>query len=128
MRLLIFTFIIWGTAVSAQQGPQIVFENNEYNFGDIVQGDTVSYKFTFTNSGDVPLILENVITTCGCTATKWPRDPVAPGKTAEIVVNFDSKTKYGIQRKIIRVRSNATTPEYLLYLSGNVLPSNNPYH
>ena len=53
--------------------PQITFAEDSKDFGDIVQGDKVSHVFEFENTGTEPLILSNVLTTCGCTATAWPR-------------------------------------------------------
>lgn len=112
-------------SANAEQGAQIVFQESEYNFGDISQGDKVSYTFNFENSGNEPLIISNVITTCGCTAPSWPREPIAPGESAKIDVVFNSAGKMGVQNKIITVVSNAVNAQERVKLTGNVLPKSN---
>ncbi len=103
-------------------GPAITFEEVSFDFGDIHQGDKVSHVFNLDNSGDAPLIITNVQTTCGCTATDWPRDPIAPGETASIKVNFNSTGKMGRQNKIITIISNATASVNQIRIVTNVLP------
>lgn len=103
-------------------GAKIVFAETSKNFGDIVQGDVVEHTFKFENQGNMPLILSNVLVTCGCTATKWPRDPIAAGKSSEITVKFNSKGKSGAQNKIITVVSNAVNSREKVSIKTNVLP------
>lgn len=111
-----------GTESASQNGPKITFQETEYNFGDIQQGEKVEHVFTFKNSGTEPLILSNVKTTCGCTATDWPRDPIAPGGTDEIKVVFNSAGKMGRQNKVVTVVSNAVNSQEKVKLVGNVVP------
>ena len=102
--------------------PTLNFVESTYEFGDMIQGDTVSHIFTFENTGNAPLVLTNVATTCGCTAPEWPREPVFPGETAQLRVAFDSKGKAGRQIKIITVFSNASNSREKLTITANVLP------
>lgn len=129
--LLSLVVMLFTVAAIAQQkqpaqvaatGPQINFEVSEYNFGDIHQGDKVERTFVFTNSGTAPLVLSNVMTTCGCTAPSWPREPIAPGQSAEIKVVFNSAGKMGAQNKTITVLSNAVNGNEKVRIIGNVLP------
>jgi len=106
-------------------GARITFEEESHDFGDITQGDKIEYVYAFENTGTEPLILSNVLTTCGCTATDWPRDPIAPGKSGEINVTFNSSGKMGIQNKVITVISNASNPQERIKLITNVLPASN---
>lgn len=78
----------------------------EYDFGTIKQGEIVNHTFQFTNEGEIPLIITDIQTTCGCTTPQYTRTPVEPGKTGEIMVQFDSNGKTGVQDKIITVYSN----------------------
>ncbi len=109
-------------AAADADGAKITFEETSKDFGDIVQGDVVEHTFKFKNEGNQPLILSNVLVTCGCTATKWPRDPIAAGKAAEITVRFDSKGKSGAQNKIVTVVSNAVNSREKVSIKSNVLP------
>ncbi len=104
-------------------GAMIIFQEESHDFGDISQGDKLEYVYAFENSGTEPLILSNVLTTCGCTATDWPRDPIAPGKGGEINVTFDSSGKMGKQNKVITVISNAINSQERIKLITNVLPA-----
>ncbi|MGI9544628.1 MAG: DUF1573 domain-containing protein [Cyclobacteriaceae bacterium] len=109
-------------ATEVKEGPMITFAESTKSFGDITQGDVVQHIFQFTNEGTQPLILSNVLTTCGCTATEWPRDPIAPGKSGEIHVKFNSAGKMGPQNKIVTIVSNATNPKEKVSIKTNVLP------
>ncbi|MCK5700296.1 MAG: DUF1573 domain-containing protein, partial [Cyclobacteriaceae bacterium] len=55
---------------------QIEIEEADHDFGDIHQGGKVEHTFNFINSGTAPLIINNVLTTCGCTAPEWPKEPI----------------------------------------------------
>lgn len=130
-KILVFVLgLFMFTSLSAQDkateekatGPEITFEESSYNFGDIEQGDKVEHVFAFTNTGTEPLILSNVLTTCGCTATDWPRDPVAPGKGGTITVKFNSAGKMGRQNKVVTIVSNATNAQERVKIITNVLP------
>ena len=104
------------------EGPAITFEETSFDFGDIFQDDKVEHVFAFENTGTAPLIITNVQTTCGCTASEWPKEPVMPGELANIKVNFDSKGKYGRQNKVISIISNSVSPINQVKITTNVLP------
>ena len=101
---------------------QINFEKSDHNFGEVNQGDKVEKIFRFKNVGNVPLILANVLTTCGCTVPEWPKEPVLPQKESEIKVIFDSAAKIGRQNKVITIRSNSKEGDHRLRISAMVLP------
>lgn len=103
-------------------GPQITFLESTHDFGDIEQGTKVNHVFEFENSGTEPLILSNVLTTCGCTATSWPREPIAPGEGGEIAVTFNSAGKMGKQNKVVTIVSNAVNSQERVKIVTNVLP------
>jgi hypothetical protein len=104
------------------EGPKIVFEESVHNFGDINQGDVVSHTFKFTNEGTEPLVLSNVLTSCGCTAPNWSRDPIPPGEEGEITVRFNSRGKIGRQNKTITIVSNALKAQERIRIVTNILP------
>lgn len=112
----------YGQEVVDGSGARIVFVEDSFDFGDIQQGDKVEHTFEFENAGDQPLILSNVLTTCGCTASDWPREPIVPGELASIKVTFNSAGKLGVQNKIITIVSNAINPRERIRITTNVLP------
>lgn len=107
---------------AASNGPVITFEESSKDFGDITQGDKVEHVFKLENTGNAPLVISNVAATCGCTVPNWPKEPIAPGKTAEIKVSFNSAGKMGKQNSVVRIYSNATEPIEKVSLISNVLP------
>lgn len=129
--LVIFVFSIFTIVGAVAQeaaeetntsGPVMSFEEDKHDFGEIFQGDKVEHVFEFENTGNEPLIITNVQTTCGCTAPEWPRDPIAPGQSGKIKVVFNSTGKIGRQNKVITVVSNATSPLNRVTIVTNVLP------
>ncbi len=124
LSLLFAVFMMTATAQAqeAVEGAEITFGETSKDFGDITQGDVVEHTFKFENTGNQPLVISNVLVTCGCTATSWPRDPIQAGKSSEITVRFDSKGKNGAQNKIITVVSNAVNPREKVSIKSNVLP------
>ncbi|HEX8532438.1 MAG TPA: DUF1573 domain-containing protein [Cytophagales bacterium] len=97
-------------AGSPQALTRVEFKHPEYDFGVVPEGEQVSHAFRFTNTGRVPLVIRSATAQCGCTVPRKPETPIAPGKTGEIHVSFDSRGKVGNQRKIITVVAN-TRPE-----------------
>ncbi|MEO9481825.1 MAG: DUF1573 domain-containing protein [Ekhidna sp.] len=102
-------------------GPKISFTEKSFDFGEITQGEKVEHVFTFENSGNEPLILSDVRTTCGCTAPEWPREAIAPGKTGKLKVVFNSSGKMGMQNKVITVMSNAVNNPERVKIVTNVM-------
>ncbi len=109
-------------STDAVQGPFIEFKEKLKRFGEIKQGDKVEHTFAFVNAGNEPLIISNVLTTCGCTAPSWPKEPIEPGDESSIVVRFNSAGKMGRQNKVITVISNAHNNPERVKIQANVLP------
>lgn len=125
VTLIVGFFVVFCAFAQEEEivdGPYITFEETAHDFGDIYQDDKVEHTFTFENTGTAPLIITNVQTTCGCTAPEWPKEPVLPGQTAEILVRFDSKGKFGRQNKVISVISNSVATVNQVKITTNVLP------
>lgn len=103
----------------------ITFSEYEHNFGKVKEGEKVAYIFTFTNNGTSSLVINSAVASCGCTVPKFSAKPVAPGKTGNIEVRFDTEGRSGIQTKTITVSSNAKTPVVILKIVTEVINSNN---
>ncbi|MBK6263681.1 DUF1573 domain-containing protein [Marivirga sp. S37H4] len=120
ITLFAVNFAIAQTADS-KNGPDITFQETSHDFGDITQGDVVEHVFKFENTGNEPLILADVKTTCGCTAPSWPKEPISPGETAELTVKFNSRGKMGRITKVITVVSNIGENKTVKIVT-NILP------
>lgn len=103
-------------------GPEIKFDMEVWEFGEINEGDVIDTIFTFTNVGKEPLIISNAKAGCGCTVPQWPKEPIAPGETGKIAVKFNSKGKPGPQNKPVTLTMNTTPNTMKLRLVGKVNP------
>lgn len=104
-----------------QKYARILFDETEFNFGKINQGDTVRHTFTFKNDSDEPLLISNASASCGCTIPEWPKEPVAPGEGGVITVKFNSTGKSGVQNKTVIVTANTLPNVTNVSLKGEVL-------
>lgn len=121
--LVSFSYYNESFTQAQNEGAKITFENTTHNFGDVSQGDKVTHAFKFKNSGDQPLVISNVLATCGCTATKWTKEPVKPGESGEITVEFDSSGRSGKQNKVVTIISNTANPQTRINVVVNILPA-----
>lgn len=106
--------------IAEADAPKVKVEKTIYEFGEITQGEKVTYTFKFKNVGKTPLIITNATASCGCTQPEYPKEPVKPGADGEIKVTFDSTGKLGLQDKVVTITSNANPKFDELHLVGNV--------
>lgn len=111
-------------ALSAQndKSAKIEFETTVIDYGTIEKGSNGLRIFKFKNTGNAPLVVSSVKSSCGCTVPKKPEAPILPGESGEIEVKYDTKRVNPI-RKTITVTSNAETPTVALKIKGNVIDS-----
>jgi len=86
--------------------PKMEFETKEVDFGTHHEGDILDTVFKFKNTGEAPLVITNVKTSCGCTTPYWPKKPIQPGESDEIKVRFNTNHKPGKQTKTITIHAN----------------------
>ncbi|MFS4457272.1 DUF1573 domain-containing protein [Maribacter sp. 2304DJ31-5] len=120
-KIVLVLFIgLLGYGVSAQDtAAKIEFKTETVDYGEITKGADGVRVFEFTNTGNAPLIISKVSSSCGCTIPKKPEDPIMPGKTGKIQVKYDTN-RVGPIRKAITVISNADTPTKVLKIKGAV--------
>lgn len=92
---------------AVNNGPEIEFEQLNHDFGNVEYGGKCEVSFKFTNTGNEPLIIQKPKTSCGCTASSWPKEPILPGESENIVVTYKTTTKVGNFSKSVTVTSNA---------------------
>ncbi|RYJ40455.1 DUF1573 domain-containing protein [Flavobacterium beibuense] len=94
-------------AANAQTGARMELKTDTIDYGTVSkETDNGLRVFEFTNTGDEPLIIKDVKSTCGCTVPTKPKDPIQPGETGKIEVKYNMNP--GPIRKTITVYSNAT--------------------
>jgi len=118
-KLVLFALIVF-VSFAANAQAKISFKSETVNFGEIAKGSDGIRVFEFTNTGNAPLIISEVKSSCGCTVPKKPDGPIAPGASNTIQVKYDTN-RVGPIRKTITVYSNADEPVKALKIKGEVL-------
>ncbi|MFN7326384.1 MAG: DUF1573 domain-containing protein [Chitinophagales bacterium] len=114
-----------GTNVNQTPAPTgpvttIRYDKDKYEFGVVDEGEVVKHAFKFTNTGSEPLVINNCKGSCGCTVPTWPHEPIPPGGTGEIMVEFNTKGKPGNQSKRVTVTANTVPTDTYLEVAGEV--------
>lgn len=130
MRALLCCFMVMFCvgSVAAQQGdtPQregavLTFAKAGYDFGKIAaKGKNVSFLFEYTNTGNGPLMILKVITSCSCTKASFSKKPVKPGEQGVVKITFEPRTQHGTFCKLIDVYSTSVDGKKVIYLKGVV--------
>jgi len=130
--VFILTLLISGCGKQQEQKQQgqisqesgsanIDFEQVFYDFGDLKQGEQVSFVFEFTNTGGSPLLIKDAAASCGCTVPNYDKEPIAPGDKGDIEVVFDSSGRRGSQYKTVIVKTNTPRKDIRLTIKANVI-------
>jgi len=102
--LVIFVLLL--SVLPASAAPQVSTPQREFDFGRIFHGEKVHHTFEFANSGDAPLNVSKVRTSCGCTAALVSSRLLEPDEKGEINVTFDSTRFDGDIKKKIYLYTN----------------------
>lgn len=120
--LLIMSFVLNVTAQESKA--EIQFEKTTHNFGEFPEEDPkVTCTFKFTNAGDGLLVIHQAIASCGCTVPQYPKEPIKPGESGEIIVTYNGAGKFpGKFKKSITIRTNGKNEMVRLYVEGTMNP------
>jgi hypothetical protein len=109
-KIILFVAVLSGFMAFSQAKIEFKAKDNTIDYGTVSKdSDDGVRSFEFTNTGNEPLIITNVQSTCGCTVPTRPTEPIAPGKTGKIDVKYNMNP--GPIRKTITVESNASNTE-----------------
>ena len=118
---LLFSLLTFKGGFTQTVEPTISFDKDVHDFGVIQEADgKVRYDFQFTNTGGKPLIISDVRASCGCTSPEWSKEPILPGKQGFVSATYDPTNRPGPFNKSLTVISNATAPNMILYIKGDV--------
>lgn len=117
---LLFIGLIALSVDAQDKVAKIQFKTDTIDYGTVEKGSNGTRIFEFTNTGDAPLIISNVSSSCGCTIPSWTKEPIMPKASGKIEVKYDTNRVSPI-RKTITVISNAETPTVALKIKGDVV-------
>jgi len=120
MKKVLLVAVIALISLASRAQAKIEFKTETIDYGKIEKGSDGVRVFQFTNTGNAPLIISDVKSSCGCTVPSKPEKPVAPGETNSIKVKYDTK-RVGKIRKTVTVYSNANTPIKALKIKGEIM-------
>jgi hypothetical protein len=122
MKYLILLLFVTSSMVVFSQ-PKIEFKNTTHEFGDIKEdGGIAETVYEFTNTGNQPLIINNVRASCQCTTPEWTKEPVLPGKNGFVKVGYDPRNRPGAFSRNMNVFTNSQPAVTVLVIKGNVTP------
>lgn len=99
------------------------YKVKEHDFGYIKEAKgAVSHTFELKNTGDKPLVIMQVVTSCGCTRPEFPTKPIKPGKTAKIKVTFNPAGRSGAFMKPVKVKTSGDEGRTTLTIRGTIIP------
>jgi hypothetical protein len=114
-------FIFGAFVLSNAQELKITNHNdNTVEYGSVEKGSDGKRTIELKNVGDKPLIISNVQSSCGCTVPKWPTEPIAPGKKAEIVVTYNTSAVGRFTKNITIFSNDVKSPNLLVRIQGTV--------
>ncbi|MFD2562704.1 DUF1573 domain-containing protein [Aquimarina rubra] len=105
-----------------KMAPVMTFAETEFDFGTVAEGDILEHSFSFTNTGNAPLVIVNAKGSCGCTVSNWPKEPIAPGATKEMLVTFNTNGKPNLQNKQVTITTNTAAGKEILKVKAMVTP------
>ncbi len=121
-RILILLPILLLSASGFSQAV-LQLSDKEHNFGTFKEEDgKQSYEFVVTNTGNSPLVIQNIVASCGCTQPDWTREPIPAGGKGKIMANYDPSNRPGQFNKTLSVYSNSNPKVVVLTIKGEVIP------
>ncbi|MDR0693805.1 MAG: DUF1573 domain-containing protein [Prevotellaceae bacterium] len=120
-RILISLALLAGAIAAVQAQETIKFDKSVHDFGNVPEeGGAVTYSFEFTNTGNAPLIVQDVAASCGCTTPGWTKEPVAPGGRGYVKATFTPSGAVSFD-KSLTVTSTGTPNVVTLRIRGMVV-------
>jgi hypothetical protein len=121
MKKLVLLSVFSLVYISVFAQAKIQFSDVKHDFGNIKEANgSVSHVFTFKNTGNAPLVIQNVNTSCGCTSPEYTKEPILPGKSGIVKATFDPSGRPNYFDKNLTVISNAKNSPVTLNIMGNV--------
>jgi len=122
--VLFFCLLLFGVTVKSQYAQtKIQISPSEHDFGKFKEeAGQQSFDFIVTNTGTSPLVIQNVVASCGCTLPDWTKQPIPAGGKGKVSARYDPKDRPGAFNKTLSVYTNAKPEVVVLTIKGEVTP------
>lgn len=120
MKKLVGGLLLIG-AFAFSNAQTITFEKTTIDYGTVKANSDGNKVFTFTNTGDKPLIVSNVVPGCGCTASDWTKEPILPGKTGQVKVHYNTGIVAAFKKNIEVFSNDPKNGRIILNIQGTVV-------
>lgn len=119
-KIFLLTMLLIGGISTSFAQAKIQFDKLNYDFGTFSEAQPVQKcTFTFTNTGDKPLVINQAVASCGCTVPQYTKTPIKPGEKGTIAVTYNGKGKFpGHFKKTITIRTNGVPEMTRLSVEG----------
>jgi hypothetical protein len=124
-KILVFlSLMVFGTAVFAQVAQtKLQFSATEHDFGTFKEeAGRQTFDFIVTNTGSEPLVIQNVVASCGCTTPEWTKQPIPAGAKGKVTAIYDPQGRPGAFNKTLSVYANSNPQVTVLVIKGEVTP------
>ena len=109
MKKLLFIGAFAFVGLNFLTAQEIELSESTVDLGSVNLGGKAIATIQVKNTGDKPLIISEAKASCGCTVPTWPKEPIAPGKSADMIVEYKTTSKAGAFNKTVTISSNAVT-------------------
>lgn len=103
----ILTLLICVITLAGFSQAKLSFDHRTHRFPKTKEGVLLEHDYTFTNTGNQPLLIDGITVGCTCTKFTYPKKPILPGESGIIHITFDTNEKYSWQDRILKISSNA---------------------
>ncbi|HUX58772.1 MAG TPA: DUF1573 domain-containing protein [Bacteroidales bacterium] len=124
-RVLFFlSLVMFGVNANSQLSEaKLQLSATEHDFGTFKEeAGRQTFDFIVTNTGTNPLMIQNVVASCGCTTPEWTRQPIPAGGKGKVTAIYDPKNYPGKFSKTLSVYTNTKPQVYVLVIKGEVIP------
>ena len=101
---------------------KITTQHEVVDCGQVVFRKPVTAEFVLKNDGHKPLVINNVLKSCGCTEVDYPKTGIAAGESFVIKAVYDAK-QMGTFTKQVCLYTNADEEPFILSMMGRVVGS-----
>jgi len=116
--------IVFGVVANSQISETTMqLSEKEHDFGTFKEeAGRQTHNFIIKNTGTSPLVIQNVVASCGCTTPDWTRQPIPAGGEGKVIAIYDPKNYPGKFSKTLSVYTNTKPNVNILVIKGEVVP------